>query len=86
MENITTIVQDRRYLFGGAAALALVAAAGGILIGRASAPNEQSASMSASSEPAKAEAEEGEEEGHGREGFIEISLRQQRRTVLSPKR
>lgn len=73
MENITTIVQDRRYLFGGAAALALVAAAGGILIGRASAPNEQSASMSASSEPAKAEAEEGEEEGHGREGFIEIS-------------
>lgn len=70
--KLITIVEDRRKLLGGVAAVAVVAALGGVLIGRSTAP--QSATDVSVSAKAK-EGEEGhaEEEGHGREGFVEMT-------------
>ena len=64
--DITTVTQDRRKLLGGIAAIALVATVGGVLIGRSTAPQE------AATEAAPA-SEEGEEEGHEREGFVPMT-------------
>lgn len=70
--KLITIVEDRRKLLGGVAAVAVVAALGGVLIGRSTAP------QSATDVSVSAKAEEGEEghageEGHGREGFVEMT-------------
>ncbi|PWG01986.1 efflux RND transporter periplasmic adaptor subunit [Sphingosinicella humi] len=61
------LTQDNKKLLAGGTAIALVAAIGGIVIG-------QSMSPSQPDQTAAAEAgEEGEEEGHGREGFVEMT-------------
>lgn len=69
--DITAVTQDRKKLLGGVAAIALVAAVGGIMIGRTTAPVD---GVQASAE---AHSEEGEEEGHseeeGREGFVPMT-------------
>lgn len=67
--NINVLAQDRRKLIGGVAAIALVAAVGGILIGRSTAPSDSAATF------VEAPAEEGEEghEGEGREGFVPMT-------------
>ena len=70
--KLITIVEDRRKLLGGVAAVAVVAALGGVLIGRSTAP------QSATDVSVSAKAEEGEEglageEERGREGFVEMT-------------
>jgi cobalt-zinc-cadmium efflux system membrane fusion protein len=68
--DITAVTHDRKKLFGGVAAIALVAALGGILIGRTTAPSE---SVEASAET-PAETEEGRGDGEeGREGFVPMT-------------
>ena len=63
--KIIKVTNDRRTLLGGAAALAIVAAVGGVLIGRSTVPD-----GSATVEVQQAEAEE---EGHEREGFVAMT-------------
>lgn len=71
--DINEVIQDRRKLVGVAAGIALVAVAGGIMIGTTIASNETAPTS------AEAHAEEGEEgeEGHseeeGREGFVPMT-------------
>lgn len=58
------LTQRNKKLLAGGTAIALVVAIGGIVIGQSSTP----------SQPSEAEsAEAGEEEGHGREGFVEMT-------------
>lgn len=68
--DITAVTQDRRKLFGGVAAIALLAAVGGIMIGRTTAP---SSGAEATAETHGEEGEEGHEEGEGREGFVPMT-------------
>ncbi len=63
--KIIKVTNDRRTLLGGAAALAIVAAVGGVLIGRSTVPD-----GAATVEVQQAEAEE---EGHEREGFVAMT-------------
>ena len=69
--EIMNITQDRKRLLGAGAAFALAAALGGIFIGRATAPSEQTAATATA--PEEGGREEGGEEGHGKEGFVELS-------------
>lgn len=68
--DMNSITQERKKLLGGVAAVALVAALGGALIGRSTAPADTAEASAA------APAEEGEE-GHGgeaeREGFVPMT-------------
>lgn len=68
--RLITIIEDRRKLLGGVAAIALVAALGGVFIGRALAPDgDTTVAVTAA-----AEGEEGGEEAGGhREGFVEMT-------------
>jgi membrane fusion protein, heavy metal efflux system len=68
--DITTVTQDRRKLLGGVAAIALIAALGGALIGRTTAPPQASEAA-----PVGEHAEEGAEgeEEHGPEGFVAMT-------------
>ncbi|MGQ0589779.1 MAG: efflux RND transporter periplasmic adaptor subunit [Sphingosinicella sp.] len=61
--QLTEVTQDRRKVFATVAAMILIAGVGGVLIGR---------SLD-SGEPATATVEKGEEEGHAREGFVEMT-------------
>lgn len=68
--DITAVTQDRKKLLGGVAAIALVAAIGGIMIGRTTAPSEATEAKT----EASAEGEEGHGEGEeGREGFVPMT-------------
>src|SRR3546814_6400396 len=75
--DLNTITQDRRKLLGGVAAIALVALAGGALIGRSTAPSSAETRTEAPAEAGEdGEEDHGEEsgeEGHGKEGFVELS-------------
>ncbi|TFI59783.1 efflux RND transporter periplasmic adaptor subunit [Sphingomonas parva] len=66
--DISAITSDRTKLIGGAAAIAIVAALGGLMVGRSGEP-------AAETQATEAPAEEGEEaeEAHGPEGFVEMT-------------
>lgn len=68
--DITAVTQDRRKLLGGVAAIALVAAVGGAMIGRSTAPADD---PQASAEAPAEGGEEGHSEGEGREGFVAMT-------------
>jgi cobalt-zinc-cadmium efflux system membrane fusion protein len=70
--KLFTIVEDRRKLLGGVAAVAVVAALGGVLIGRSTAP-QSTTDVSVSAKAEEGEEGHAEEEGHGREGFVEMT-------------
>lgn len=70
--KLITIVEDRRKLLGGVAAVAVVAALGGVLIGRSTAP-QSAIDVSVSAKAEEGEEGHAEEEGHGREGFVEMT-------------
>lgn len=70
--KVIAITQDRRKLLGGVAAVALLAAAGGLLIGRSLAPGQEAETTVT----APAEKEGGGEEGRRREGFVPVTSAQ----------
>ena len=72
MRLITVIMEDRRKLLAGVAAVALAAGLGGVLIGRSTAP-QGAADVSVSAKAGEGEEGHAEEEGHGREGFVEMT-------------
>lgn len=72
MKLITVIMEDRRKLLAGVAAVALAAGLGGVLIGRSTAP-QGGTDVSVSAKAGEAEEGHAEEEGHGREGFVEMT-------------
>lgn len=64
--RIVRLSDNRSKLLAGAAALALVAGVGGVLIGRSMAPEPATPAV-------EEQAAEGEEAGHDREGFVEMT-------------
>jgi membrane fusion protein, heavy metal efflux system len=70
--KLITIIEDRRKLLAGVAAVALVAGLGGVLIGRSMAP-EGGTDVSVTAKAEEGEEGHAEEEGHGREGFVEMT-------------
>src|SRR3546814_11418123 len=75
--DLNTITQDRRKLLGGVAAIALVALAGGALIGRSTAPSSAQTRTEAAAEAGEdgedAHGEDSGAEGHGKEAVVEMS-------------
>ena len=63
------IVEDRRKLIAVGAGVALLAGIGGVVIGRGTDSNQTTAATA----PAEAAGEEGKEEEHGPEGFVQVA-------------
>lgn len=63
------IVEDRRKLIAVGAGVALLAGIGGVVIGRGTDSNQTTAATA----PAEAAGEEGKEEEHGAEGFVQVA-------------
>ncbi|HEY5722376.1 MAG TPA: efflux RND transporter periplasmic adaptor subunit [Allosphingosinicella sp.] len=70
--KLITIMEDRRKLLGGVAAVAILALLAGILIGRSTAP-QGATGVEVSAAAEAGEEDHDQEEGHGREGFVAMT-------------